>query len=173
MTGTNSSGASIICEDRNVVGVAIPQRPGFVSTNLWVTRSTPAPVQEVDHAVEHKGLHPPASGTVFRVVDFPSESGNRDELAAGSAGIRAAIYSDLIKDEASKARHPGMHRTMTVDYAIVLTGEIYAVMEEGETLLRTGDVLIQRGTNHAWSNRSGRPCRMAFILIGGTQAAAT
>jgi uncharacterized cupin superfamily protein len=62
-----------------------------------------------------------------------------------------------------------MHCTATVDYAIVLEGEIYAVMDEGETLLHAGDVLIQRGTNHAWANRSGRSARIAFVLIDGTR----
>ena len=60
-----------------------------------------------------------------------------------------------------------MHRTETVDYAIVLEGEIWAVMDEGETLLRAGDVLVQRGTNHAWANRSSKRARIAFILIDG------
>jgi quercetin dioxygenase-like cupin family protein len=60
-----------------------------------------------------------------------------------------------------------MHRTTTVDYALVLQGEIYAVMDEEERLMRAGDILIQRGTNHAWSNRSGEVCRIAFILIDG------
>ena len=60
-----------------------------------------------------------------------------------------------------------MHTTESVDYAIVLHGEIYARMDEGETLLRTGDVLIQRGTNHAWANRSDDVCRVAFVLIDG------
>jgi quercetin dioxygenase-like cupin family protein len=64
-----------------------------------------------------------------------------------------------------KRRHPGMHRTRTLDYAIVLSGEIYAVLDEGEVLLEAGDVLVQRGTNHAWSNRSDRPCRIAFVLV--------
>jgi quercetin dioxygenase-like cupin family protein len=63
------------------------------------------------------------------------------------------------------SRHPGMHKTDTVDYAIVLSGEIWALMDEGETLLKAGDCLVQRGTNHAWSNRSNQPCLVAFILI--------
>ena len=58
-----------------------------------------------------------------------------------------------------------MHRTGTVDYAIILEGEIWAVMDEGETLMREGDVLIQRGTNHAWSNRTDQPAYVAFVLI--------
>jgi quercetin dioxygenase-like cupin family protein len=62
-------------------------------------------------------------------------------------------------------QHPGMHRTSTVDYAIVLEGEIVAIMDKDETVLRASDVLIQRGTNHAWANRSGKPARVAFILV--------
>jgi quercetin dioxygenase-like cupin family protein len=69
-------------------------------------------------------------------------------------------------DEGGKAQPtPGMHKTRSLDYAIVLAGEIWAVMDEGETLLKPGDVLIQRGTNHGWSNRAGQPARVAFVLI--------
>ena len=63
------------------------------------------------------------------------------------------------------ARHPGFHATDTVDYAICLEGEVWVVLDEDETLMRPGDVLIQRGTYHAWSNRSDKICRMLFILI--------
>jgi len=63
---------------------------------------------------------------------------------------------------------PRNHRTETVDYAIVLEGEIWAVMDEDETLLRAGDILVQRGTNHAWANRSSKTARIAFVLIDGT-----
>jgi quercetin dioxygenase-like cupin family protein len=59
-----------------------------------------------------------------------------------------------------------MHKTASVDYAIVLSGEVWAVMEEGETCMKAGDVLIQRGTNHAWSNRTQEPAMVAFILVG-------
>ena len=69
-----------------------------------------------------------------------------------------------VRDLANK-RHPGFHKTDTIDYAIVLSGEIYALMDEGEALLKAGDVLIQRGTNHAWSNRTEQPCCIAFVLI--------
>ena len=67
--------------------------------------------------------------------------------------------------DAAARRHPGMHKTDTVDYAIVLSGEIYAVMDEGEVLLRAGDCLVQRGTSHAWSNRTQTPCVIAFVLV--------
>jgi quercetin dioxygenase-like cupin family protein len=62
-------------------------------------------------------------------------------------------------------RHSGFHKTSSVDYAIVLSGEIYALMDEGEVLLKAGDVLVQRGTNHAWSNRGDESAYVAFVLI--------
>jgi quercetin dioxygenase-like cupin family protein len=65
---------------------------------------------------------------------------------------------------------PMMHITNTVDYIIVLQGEIYAVMDQGETLLRPGDVLIQRGTNHSWHNRSDEPCVIAAVLVSADPA---
>ena len=60
-----------------------------------------------------------------------------------------------------------MHRTESVDYGIVISGEMTLILDKGETLLRERDVVIQRGTNHAWANRSGKPCRMLFILVDG------
>ena len=76
----------------------------------------------------------------------------------------AAMYPDAHRD-IKPGEHPGMHTTDTVDYAIVLEGEIVAIMDEGETVMRQGEVLIQRGTSHAWANRSGKPVKMAFILV--------
>ena len=66
-----------------------------------------------------------------------------------------------------KSRHAHMHRTQTIDYGIVLQGEIVLIMDDGETTARAGDIIIQRGTNHGWSNRSDANCRIAFILIDG------
>ena len=74
-------------------------------------------------------------------------------------------FSAMAKVAVANKRHPGFHKTDTIDYAIVLSGEIYALMDEGEVLLKAGDVLIQRGTNHAWSNRTEEPCCVAFVLI--------
>ena len=60
-----------------------------------------------------------------------------------------------------------MHRTESVDYAVVLEGEIIMLLDEEDVQLKAGDIVIQRGTNHAWSNRSGKPVRMLYILIDG------
>ena len=63
--------------------------------------------------------------------------------------------------------HPLMHRTETVDYGVVIEGDIVLVLDDSEVVLRSGNVVIQRGTNHAWANRSGKPCRMLFVLVDG------
>lgn len=65
------------------------------------------------------------------------------------------------------APHPFMHRTETIDYGIVLEGELVLILDRGETTVRAGDIVVQRGTNHAWANRSEKMCRIAFILIDG------
>ena len=90
----------------------------------------------------------------------------RERLAA--IAREHALPDDSGRAEATdrnNPRHPGFHKTATIDYAIVLSGEIYAMMDEGEVLLKAGDVLVQRGTNHAWSNRTAEPAVVAFVLI--------
>ena len=82
-----------------------------------------------------------------------------------TAGGTSEAFARYLRQEIRKWSE--VVRTKTVDYAIVLEGEIYAVMDEGETLMRAGDVLIQRGTNHAWANRSDKTARIAFVLIDG------
>jgi quercetin dioxygenase-like cupin family protein len=68
------------------------------------------------------------------------------------------------------ARHPFMHRTDSLDYAVVLTGEIYMMTNEYEYLVKVGDVIVKQGTNHTWSNRCNEPCQIAFILIDAEKA---
>ena len=102
------------------------------------------------------------SGTIFRVVDFPPDSVWKH--GADPAAAFAALHARHAADPTS--RDPAMHKTASVDYAMVLDGEIWAVMDTDERLMKAGDVLIQRGTNHAWSNRTERHCRMMFVLCG-------
>ena len=63
------------------------------------------------------------------------------------------------------SRHANTHRTRSIDYAIVLDGEIDMLMDDTEVRVKAGDVLVQQGTNHAWVNNGDKPCRIAFILI--------
>jgi len=168
VTGHNAQGKSIFVSDAPSPHVlTLPGAGDFALTNLWVTDGAPASNDgNADAAARTIVLEPPANGTIFRVVEFPPEKGGGtfDRDAAF-----AAMGADHAKDR-DASRHPGMHKTSSVDYAIVLSGEIYALMDEGETLMKAGDCLVQRGTNHAWANRSSTPCLVAFILVNAKPA---
>ncbi len=165
VTGPDAAGRSRIEEDRLLPGSSVPERPGYRSTNIWVTKDMPARIDAPDLAPAHKGVRPPADGTVLRIIDYPPEPSDPAERRRQLAASFATMFPDA--EHRIDDKHPGMHKTPTVDYAIVLEGEIVAILDDEETVLRAGDVLIQRGTSHAWANRSGRPARLLFVLIDG------
>jgi len=165
VTGHTPAGRATIVLDGPAPQAAPGGENAAGSTVLWVTDRAPASNAGYQDAAPG-GVQIPVppqarGGTVFRIVDFVP--GSRPHLPAAS-GV------DQTPDRL--ARHPGFHRTNTVDYALVLEGEIWAVLDEAETLLHAGDVLIQRGTYHAWDNRSDRVCRIAFVLIDAEPLAA-
>jgi naringenin degradation protein FdeH len=130
---------------------------GLVSTLLWVTEESPADLSRVaDRAEREIGVAPPPLGSIFRVVEFPP---GRREMS------RDAVLREMGLAGQSDSKHAGMHRTRSVDYAVVMDGEIDMILDEGEVHLAAGDVLVQQGTDHAWVNRGERPCRIAFVLI--------
>jgi len=163
VTGHDAGGRSIFVSDGAAPAVKVIEAfGGMAVTELWQTDETPVSnAGDDDPAGEESAIEPPPMGSKFRVVEYPPDSvrfaGAGREAGFAEIGSRHAMVEG--------DRRPGMHKTATVDYAIVLTGEIWAVMDEGETLMKPGDVLIQRGTSHAWSNRTGEACRVAFILI--------
>jgi hypothetical protein len=165
LTGLNASGRSSIIEDGVSPALQEPSgRRGFRNNNLWRTTGSPAAIDAPDSVLEQSGVLPPVNGTVFRVIDIPPESLDAEQRRQETAAVFSSMFPDANHDGGHKL-HPGMHETHTVDYAIVLSGELVAILEEGETVMRAGDVLIQRGTNHAWANRSRSVARIAFILI--------
>ena len=169
VTGDSAGGKSRIIEDAPAAAVrTVAQRPGYRSVNVWRTTQTPASINELDSISRHEGILPPGHGTILRIIDFPPEPADPDERRRRIQATFGGIFSDATHDK-SPGAHPGMHRTETVDYAIVLEGEIWALLDEGETLMRAGDILIQRGTNHAWANRSRKTARIAFVLIDGSR----
>jgi mannose-6-phosphate isomerase-like protein (cupin superfamily) len=163
VTGHDAQGRSIILSDGPATSVKeIPTFPGLALTDFWETSGAPASnAGSADAADRPVHLEPPRNGTVFRVVEFPPDA-KRPKDADSSAGFKA-IGAGHVQD--AKHADPMMHKTATVDYAVVIKGEIYAVMEKGETLLKAGDVLVQRGTNHSWSVRGTQPCLVAFVLV--------
>lgn len=167
VTGHDASGASIFVEDGPPPGIlTVAERPGYAVANVWRTAAAPSHVDAPDDIAQHRGVLPPEGGTVLRVIDFPPEAEDPEEQRARLAATFRQIYPDADHTGAS-AGHGGMHRTMTIDYAIVLQGAIVARMDDQETVLRAGDILVQRGTNHAWINRTEEVCRIAFVLIDG------
>lgn len=171
VTGHDADGKAIIVSDGiTPVVYEIPQRPGYSANEVWATTAMPAPIdQEGEPTLRPRSLEPGPNGTVCRIVVHPPEHTfihtlDRATAKAGFAAYGAAHASTFDEQDSP---HPLMHRTRTIDYGIVLSGEVYLVLDKQETLLKAGDVVVQRGTNHAWSNRSTEPCRMAFILIDG------
>ena len=168
VSGHNAAGKSVFIMDGEV-GPPSGRRTsaGTSVVELWQTDRTPADNSGDKDPTEHPfRLPPPANGSVFRVVEYPPD---KERFAAMQAKEWSAdAKSQGYTRHSGNARHAGFHKTDTIDYAVVLDGEIYALMDEGEKLMKAGDVLIQRGTSHAWSNRSDKPCRVAFILIDAT-----
>lgn len=165
ITGTNAEGHSYFQEDGAAPApITLASRPGYSNSNLWRTGAAPSATKCPDDIREHKGVMPPDGGTVLRVIDFPPHPKDPEERRRQAAATFEAVYPDA-KHQPNNDRDVGMHITDTVDYAIVLQGEITAIMENGETVLKAGDVLVQRGTNHAWANNTDEIARVAFVLI--------
>lgn len=155
------AGKGVVLFDGPAPNSRLRQASGLVSTLVWVTDETPADIgNRGDRAAREIGVPPPESGSVFRVVDFPPEQGARS---------REAILREMGVAPHGAARHHSMHRTRSIDYAVVLEGEIDMLLEDSEVHLRAGDVLVQQGTDHAWINRGAAPCRIAFVLIDAKQ----
>lgn len=163
VTGHDAEGLSTVLSDQEIRdGFSRPNRPGVTLRDIWKTYETPASMDRMGLCEEPFQLLPPRSGTAFRVIEFLPEDRARIKELDGVAAFKE-MGADSAVDV--NARHPFMHKTKTVDYAIVLKGEIYMLLDKEDHLLHAGDVVIQRGTNHAWSNRSAQPCLMAFVLI--------
>jgi uncharacterized cupin superfamily protein len=144
-----------------------PARPGYACARLWVTDSTPAKIVFETLHLPHT-LLPPPRGSVCRVETFPPDDTWKGKVggaqvqayyrAMGSPG--ASAYSPL-------APHPYMQKTRTLDFCIVLEGEIVLVLDTQEVALKSGDIVVQRGTSHAWSNRSAKPAVVAIASHDG------
>ncbi len=170
ITGHNAQGKSIILKDGPAPNsMEMAAMPGLLVTDLWETKGAPADNSgDADNADRPIRLEPPPNGTVFRVVEFPPDSTWKDNVTSGHEGFDSIGAGHAV---AEGSDDPMMHVTTTTDYAIVLEGEVWAVMEEGETCLKAGDVLVQRGTMHSWSVRNDAPCRVAFILVNAAPLA--
>jgi hypothetical protein len=140
--------------------------PTFRLTELWKTAATPVDLADAagDRCALPIELAPLPGGATLRFLEFPPDADWRGRADAAEAfGTMGA--SGTASLAAASTRHEMMHATDTLDWIVILQGEIWAVLDATETKLVAGDVLVQRGTNHAWSNRSDAPCLMVAVLI--------
>lgn len=171
VTGHDESDRGLITLDappERVVQIGGPGGPTFYE--VWNTRETPALIsrQSGEPAEDSLVLGPPAHGTRIRVIDFPPED---DRIRTLTQSEAAAKFDEMGDAGASRsnadASHPLMHRTETIDYAIVVDGELTMILDDAQTIVGAGDIVVQRGTSHAWANRSEANCRVVFVLIDG------
>jgi len=172
VTGHDAQGKAIIQEDGPVPVVRTdPNRPGYAVHQVWMTESSPAYVGNNDDPTRQPmSLTPQTGGTIIRVIEFPPAGLELRDVSPEQAAQAFSMYGQsqvLTGAHKANSRHPFMHRTETVDYAVVLSGEIVMLLDDSEVTLKAGECLIQRGTNHAWTNRSDKPCRVLFVLVDG------
>ena len=173
VTGHDKNGRSVVVFDgatpRTVNFAAIP---GHAFAQVWTTPASPVvPASNTDPTEGQVDLLPGAGGTSLLIVTFPPDSTMSepgfDPIAAGEECM--ARMPDLARTFEPEC--PGMHRTDTVDYAIVLSGEIWLEVDDGnDTLLRPTDVVVQQGTRHAWRNKSDAQAVVAFFMVGARRS---
>ena len=131
---------------------------------LWSTEGSPAdPSVKTDMAAKVRGLATPKGGTVFRLVEYPPTTPEQDAQLPLDSMMK--IAGDHAPSRGMSPRHPAMHRTRTVDYAVIMSGEIDMLLDDSVLHFKPGDVVIQQATNHAWVNHGKEPCRILFVLI--------
>lgn len=173
VTGHDASGQAIVSRmDETPISFALKAVPGTSFHEVWSSDSSPVLLDDVGDPT-HKPLQlsPGPSGSVIRVVDIPPDSQQNSISAADAAAAFAEIGEAQAGTSHAESRHKLMHRTQTLDYGIVLEGEVWLILDQQEVQLKRGDIVVQRGTNHAWSNRTEEMARMAFVLLDGRYAA--
>jgi len=162
VTGHRADGRSIVTLQEPPYDPA----PGMGFGEIWGTDTTPPPLSGDEDVAQTKLLlEPPACGTRFRyfVVAPENPSVAPDEMRALlDAGFELLGAPDCRPDT---SRHPAMHRTSTLDYVTVLSGQVTLLLDEGEVELHPFDTVVQRGTNHAFVNRGTEPALMTAVII--------
>ena len=167
VTGHLPDGRSTVLIDGAAPNVK-RRHAGNASTLLWVTDETPARPSREDRAARDIAVPPPRRGTIFRVAEFPPGVGGEvrdNETVLRDFGIGADVARGY------PPRHPTIHRTRSVDYIVVLEGEIDLLLDDRDLKLEAGDVVVQQATNHAWINRGSSVCRLAMVFVDAEEPA--
>jgi mannose-6-phosphate isomerase-like protein (cupin superfamily) len=160
VTGLDDKNHAVVLFDSAMPLKAIA--PGVIATNFWITDSYPPSLMKDDPAGRPIGTAPPDNGTKFRVVEFAPLD------AAAEAKLPPEMIAKGITNAPGRGipvKHPLMHRTRSLDYAVILAGEIDMMLDDTSVHLKPGDVIVQQATNHAWVNHGKEPCRILFVLM--------
>lgn len=165
ITGLDANNKSTALFDSQVpLEVGKSGNPGAI---LWITDSYPLGFSQDDTGKRPLGIAPPTNGTVIRVVEFPPV--DDAALAKMDPNFMMKVVGDTAPARGVAVTNPLMHRTRTIDYAIIMSGEIDMMLDDKTVHLKAGDVVVQQATNHAWLNHGKEPCRIVFVLMDSKQ----
>ena len=156
VTGHDTDGKSVVVIDG-------PPTPFGA---MWFTEAAPADnATGGDAAQLVRKLEPPPGGTIFRYATIPPEDPNISAEERERTTAKLFAQMDAAHCRTDTSRHPGMHKTRTVDYVVLLSGEVTMLLDKGEVNLKPFDVVVQRGTSHAWVNKGKEPAILAAVLV--------
>jgi len=156
VTGHDAEGKSIVIIDG----------PPTPTGAYWLTEGAPADNSTVGDAAQLVNkLEPSPGGSIFRYAVIPPEDPNVSAEQRERTTARLFAQMDASHCRTDTSRHPGMHKTRTVDYVVLLAGEVTMLLDKGEVDLKPFDVVVQRGTNHAWVNKGKEPAILAAVLV--------
>ena len=166
VTGLDANNRSVVMFDNRMPLQTGPY--GLNSTNLWITNTYPLGFSfKEDTSAIPVGVSPLDNGTKFRVVEFPPLDAATE--AKMEPGFLMKAVGPVAPARGLPVTHPLMHRTRSVDYAVVLSGEIDMMLDDAMVHLKPGDTIVQQATNHAWVNHGKEPCRILFVLMDSRQ----
>lgn len=167
ITGVRDGRAVVLSDGPTPNAHHYSSMPGFMTSVVYSTASVPAaPEAGVEAAPVGGPILPEPGATTLLIVTFPPDSvmASSDFDGAAAGAEQVAFGPDFAAT--FEVENPGKHRTPTLDYDIVLDGEIWLELDEQTIHLRSGDVVVQGGTRHAWRNKGDRPATLCFVLIG-------
>lgn len=169
VTGNSASGKSRIVSDAPTPHI-VQSGPGRGLVNLWATEAGGPDLDTEDGAARPVRLEPPADGTVFRFFQLaPAAEAAASPEEADAAAAHAFELMGAPHVRVDTSRHPSMHRSETLDYIMVLRGRVKLLLDDDEAVLEPFDVVIQRGTNHAWINLGSEPALLMGVLIDASE----
>ncbi|MCY0857820.1 cupin domain-containing protein [Cupriavidus sp. D39] len=167
VVGADTNGKSAVLMDE---ATNVQHNPGiFYRATLWSAAEVPVDNSiEGDRAISITTREPLPGGLLYRALEIPPDTADNAHHIEELRKLNVEVQQKHAPTAEDLARHPSMHRTDTLDCITCVKGEIYLVTDVDERLMRPGDSVIIRGTNHAWSNRSDQPCLLVGCMIDAT-----